>query len=104
MSTTGWLTLVSAVFLVIFILYTLYGPEGAGAGQSKKSSAREALMNIAIGYGISFISNYLVLPTFGHPITVLQNIQIGLIFTVISIVRSYMIRRYFNDLITGKKR
>lgn len=98
------LTIASALFLTVFLLYTLYGPEGAGHGQSKKSSAREALMNIAIGYSISFIGNYLVLPEFGHPITVLQNIQIGLIFTVISIVRSYMIRRYFNDIITGKKR
>lgn len=103
MSGIGWVTLASAVFLVVFVLYTLYGPEDVGVGQSKKSSAREALLNIAIGYGISFISNYLVLPAFGHPITVLQNIQIGLIFTVISIVRSYTIRRYFNDLITGKK-
>lgn len=103
MNVTDALTWASVVFLVIFVSYTLWGPEGEGPGQSKKSSAREALMNIAIGYFVSFWSNAMILPTFGHPVTLMQNMQMGLIFTVISIARGYLVRRYFNKLITGKK-
>ena len=104
MNITAALTWASVVFLLAFVAYTLWGKDDDGPGQSKKSSAREALLNITIGYTISFASNAVILPTFGHPITFLQNIQIGLIFTVISIARGYLIRRYFNRLITGKQR
>ena len=67
--------------------------------QTRRSSFIEALVNVLIGYSISFTANALVLPHFGFDITVAQNLQIGLIFTVISIVRSYAIRRWFNSFI-----
>lgn len=102
MSAITLLTLGSSFMILVFILYTLYGPD-TGSGQSRRSSAREALLNIAIGYTISYAANATVLPMFGFTITHAQNFQIGIIFTAISIVRSYLIRRYFNHLITGKK-
>ena len=37
-----------------------------------------------------------VYPMFGAAFTFAQNIQIGLIFMVVAIVRSYIIRRWFN--------
>lgn len=67
--------------------------------QSRKGSLIEACINVIIGYGISFTANAAVLPLFGFHISVGQNLVIGAIFTVISIVRSYVIRRYFNKLI-----
>lgn len=67
--------------------------------QTRRSSFIEALINVVIGYGISFMANALVLPHFGFHITVTQNLLIGLIFTIISIVRSYCIRRWFNSYI-----
>lgn len=67
--------------------------------QSRKGSLIESCINVVIGYGISFTANALVLPLFGFNISISQNLAIGAIFTVISIVRSYIIRRYFNKLI-----
>jgi len=64
--------------------------------QSRKGSMIEAWVNVAIGYGINFAANATILPVFGFNITLMQNLQIGVLFTVISVARSYMVRRYFN--------
>jgi hypothetical protein len=66
------------------------------AGQTKRSSMTEALLNVAIGYSINVVANMLVLPLFGYQVNVGQAAGMGVIFTVISIVRSYYIRRMFN--------
>ncbi|ATI15721.1 hypothetical protein [Bordetella phage vB_BbrM_PHB04] len=65
--------------------------------QSRKGSLVEALANTAIGWGINLTANLLVLPLFGFPVTLPQAIGIGVIFTVISVVRSYCVRRAFNS-------
>ena len=68
------------------------------AGQSRRASLVEAVANVLIGLGIAVLSNLLVLPLFGlHP-TVAEATYIGLIFTVISLARSYVLRRVFNWL------
>jgi hypothetical protein len=67
--------------------------------QSRKGSLIEAGINVLIGYWINFIANLTILPMFGFNITLSQNLMIGLIFTVISVARSYIVRRYFNALI-----
>ena len=64
--------------------------------QSKSRSWREAWVNIAIGYFINFVANLVVFPAFGYDISIADNIIIGLVFTVISVVRQYVVRRYFN--------
>lgn len=65
-------------------------------GQSRKASAAEAVINVAVGYGINFTANLLVLPIFGFHVSVAQAAGIGVIFTFISIGRSYVLRRAFN--------
>lgn len=64
--------------------------------QTRLQSLIEALLNVLIGYVINFVANLLILPLFGFNVTLTQNLAIGAIFTAISIVRSYLIRRYFN--------
>lgn len=64
--------------------------------QSKLSSLYEAIINIALGYWINFIANLLILPLFGFHVTLAQNLQIGLLFTGVSVARQYVIRRWFN--------
>jgi len=64
--------------------------------QTRLQSLVEALLNVLIGYVINFVANLLILPLFGFNVTLTQNLAIGAIFTAISIVRSYLIRRYFN--------
>ena len=67
--------------------------------QSRKGSFIEALTNVVIGYTISFMANAVILTHYGFHITTAQNLQIGVWFTVVSLVRSYLIRRYFNSYI-----
>ena len=64
--------------------------------QTKKMSLIETFTNIFIGYWINFICNYYVFRLFGWDITITQNIQIGLLFTFISVIRLYGLRRLFN--------
>jgi len=64
--------------------------------QTKLGSLYEAVFNVLIGFAINFVANLYVLPLFGFNVTLSQNLAIGAIFTVISVARSYLIRRYFN--------
>jgi len=66
--------------------------------QTRKASFAEALLNVAIGYGVALISQIVVFPWFGIHIGISANIAIGLIFTVISIIRSFTLRRVFEVL------
>ena len=65
--------------------------------QSKKQSLIETLTNVGIGWFISFIANMLVLPLFGYNINLTDGVLISIIFTVISIIRGYVVRRWFNS-------
>ena len=66
--------------------------------QSKRNSAFEAATNVAIGYLVSVLANVLILPAFGYNVTIGDSFAIGLAFTVVSLVRSYLLRRAFNWL------
>jgi hypothetical protein len=72
--------------------------------QTKLGSIAEAWANIAVGFGINFTANLFILPLFGFKgLTVRNNFIIGLIYTVISLARSYVLRRWFNGLRFGNK-
>lgn len=64
--------------------------------QTKLSSLIESAANILIGYGIALGSQLLIFPAFGIHIGFQDNLLIGLWFTVISLIRSYALRRWFN--------
>lgn len=66
--------------------------------QKKRHSLLEALLSTAIGFGIAFAANFTVLPWFGYKPTVVENLLITTIFTIISVVRGYAVRRLFNWL------
>jgi hypothetical protein len=70
--------------------------EGAEVNQSRLGSLIEAGMNILIGYGVALGSQIVVFPWFGIHVPLSTNLWIGLWFTLISLVRSYIIRRWFN--------
>ena len=63
--------------------------------QSRRMSLIETCASIAIGFVVSVIITALVMPAYGHDVTLADNIQITLIFTVASIVRGYAVRRLF---------
>lgn len=64
--------------------------------QTRLDSFFEALLNIVIGASLSFIAQYFVFPLYHIHIKSSENLQITAWFTVISIVRSYVIRRLCN--------
>lgn len=65
--------------------------------QSKLGSLIEAGMNIIIGFGVALLSQIVVFPLVGiHGVPLTTNLEIGAYFTAISLVRSYVIRRWFN--------
>lgn len=66
--------------------------------QSRVLSAIEACANVAVGYVVALLSQLLVFPLFGIHIPFSSNLAIGAWFTVISLVRSYVLRRWFNGL------
>lgn len=66
--------------------------------QTRVGSAIEVALNILVGFSVNWIANLYILPLYGFEITGGQAFSMGLIFTVISIVRSYVIRRWFNGL------
>lgn len=65
--------------------------------QSRVDSFMEALTNTVIGLVISTVANYFVIPAvLSVHMSHAQNVALAGIFTVISIARSYILRRAFN--------
>ena len=66
--------------------------------QSRRLSLIEAITNVAVGYVLAVITQIMVFPWFGiHP-SLGENLAIGSIFTGISLLRSYALRRLFERL------
>jgi K+-sensing histidine kinase KdpD len=67
-------------------------------GQSRQHSALESVLNILIGVTVAYFANMLILPEFGFEITHQQNVVLTVVYTIISFLRSYFVRRLFNKL------
>jgi hypothetical protein len=59
----------------------------------------EAWVNVFIGFWINFFANLVILPLFGFHISLTNNLLMGVLYTGISVARSYAIRRWFNGYI-----
>lgn len=92
------LILIGLASLAVTIAFTFYAAlsQSKHGGQSMRDSITETWTNIAIGFGINYIANLLVLPLAGFDIGAGGAFWIGVIFTAISVVRSFVIRRWFN--------
>lgn len=66
--------------------------------QSSAMSLVEAVVNVIVGYSVAVATQIIVFPHFGVHATLDQNLGIGAIFTVMSLVRSFALRRIFNLL------
>ena len=67
-------------------------------GQSKKLSLTESICNVLVGYFISLISQIVIFAFYDVHFSLKTNMLMGLWFTVISIIRSYTLRRIFNKI------
>lgn len=66
--------------------------------QTKFHSLVETITSTFVGYTIAVISQYLIFPLFDIHVSLNQNFIIAAYFTVISLIRSYVIRRWFNHM------
>lgn len=66
--------------------------------QSRRMSFLESLTNVAVGYGVAVTAQIAVFPLFGLEVSLSDNLVIGAIFTGISILRSYTLRRIFEEI------
>lgn len=64
--------------------------------QTRLQSAIESAANVAIGYGVAVASQIAIFPLFGVHLPLADNLLIGGYFTIISLARSYAVRRWFN--------
>ncbi|MBY0431364.1 MAG: hypothetical protein K2Q10_09210 [Rhodospirillales bacterium] len=68
--------------------------------QSRRMSLVEAAANVVIGYAIAVATQIVVFPIFGIRISLADDLAIGCVFALVSILRSYILRRLF-ELLRG---
>jgi len=64
--------------------------------QTRLASLIEATANTAIGFAVSMALGAIVYPLFGHRFDAAELTGITAVFTVASIARGYVVRRWFN--------
>lgn len=66
--------------------------------QTRRGSMIEAVANVVIGYWVAIGAQMAIFPMFGVSLPTGQHLAIGGLFTGVSLVRSYVLRRAFNRL------
>lgn len=66
--------------------------------QTRLMSMVETITNVAIGLIVSFLSQVVIFKYYDIHISLAQNLELTLYFTVVSIIRSYVLRRFFNSI------
>lgn len=66
--------------------------------QSKKFSIIESITNTATGFIVSLFIQLIIYPALNIPVTFEQNMLITSVFTAVSIIRGYIVRRVFNRM------
>ena len=65
--------------------------------QTKLESFVETSSNVAIGWVVALASQFAIFPMFGINIPIQDNLLISLYFTIIAVVRGFVVRRYYNN-------
>ena len=71
--------------------------------QSRVMSLVESSANVVVGYGLAVATQLLVFPWFGLPARISDAALMGVAFTVVSLGRSYFLRRVFEHIRTGPR-
>jgi hypothetical protein len=66
--------------------------------QSRLMSLIEALTNVVVGFWLAVIAQIIVFPLFDLPVSFGQNLAIATLFTGVSLMRGYVLRRLFETL------
>jgi hypothetical protein len=71
---------------------------GVRPTQTRSGSAIEAATNVAVGFLLAFVLQGLLYPVVGIAATPQTNLLIAAVFTAVSVVRSYLLRRAFEHM------
>ena len=63
--------------------------------QSRRRTLMEAFTNVVVGYALAVVTQIIVFPWFGLQPSLGDNLALGLVFTSISLIRGYALRRLF---------
>ena len=85
------------------VAYHSAGSQPVHNATSHAHSWTEATVNIAVGFAVSVAITAVVMPAYGHHVTLSENLQITAIFTVASLLRSFALRRAFNHITTREQ-
>jgi hypothetical protein len=66
--------------------------------QSRSTSAFESLTSTLVGFLLSVWVQRALFPALGHDLAIAENLLVASVFTVVSLLRGYAIRRTFNAL------
>ena len=67
--------------------------------QTRGGSLVEATANVVVGYVLALLTQRLVFPLFGIVTTIETDTAIAAVFTIVSLARSYALRRAFERLL-----
>jgi hypothetical protein len=70
--------------------------------QTRRASFAEAVANVVAGYLMALLTQRLAYPLFGIHTTLAAESAIAAIFTLVSLARSYMLRRLFERLLVAR--
>jgi hypothetical protein len=68
--------------------------------QSRLDSFIEAWLNVLIGFGVSVLANFVIFPLVGIGASTTQIITVGIFMTLVSVARSYLVRRFANKYLS----
>jgi hypothetical protein len=71
--------------------------------QSRMMSLVEAVTNVVVGFLLALLTQFWIFPMFGLVVSVTDNLVIGSIFTAVSILRSFALRRLFETVRTRRQ-
>lgn len=92
------LELLGMAAFLLTVAFTIWAATGqqSGHGQSRRSAIFEAWTNVVIGFSVNYFANFAILPLIGVHISPADNFWLGWLYTAVSVMRSYAIRRWFN--------
>lgn len=71
--------------------------------QSRLGSLAETTVSMFVGFWLSVAVQAVVFPMFGYTLPLHSNMAIVAIFTIVSMIRSYVLRRIFNWFTSRKE-
>lgn len=64
--------------------------------QSSKNSLMESLASVLAGYGVAVFGQLVIFPLVGISTSLSNNFIIAFLFSILSLIRSFVLRRIFN--------